>query len=162
FGALGAHRDFVSLWIAQSVSAFGSRITRTALPVIAILLVTADPVQISIVGALTVVPDLLVGLFAGGFIDRSAKRPLLIGADIARALLVFSVPIAAWTGRLTIEQLYVVAALVGGASALFRLTHLAYLPILIGREHLVEGNSKLEATDSIAEIGGPGLAGVLI
>jgi len=162
FGALGAHRDFVSLWIAQSVSAFGSRITRTALPVIAILLVTSDPVQLSIVGALTMVPDLVVGLFAGGFIDRHAKRPILIGADLVRAVLVFSVPVAAWTERLTIEQLYVVAALVGFASALFRLAHLAYLPILIGREHLIEGNSKLETTDSIAEIGGPGLAGVLI
>jgi len=159
---LWRHPNFLRLWTAQSVSAFGSRITRTALPVIAILLVTADPVEISIVGALTVVPDLIVGLFAGGFIDRHAKRPILIGADLVRALLVFSIPIAAWTQRLTIEQLYVVAALVGTASALFRLTHLAYLPLLVGREHLVEGNSKLEATESIAEIGGPGLAGVLI
>jgi len=161
-GPLGRHRDFVHLWAAQSVSAFGSRITRTALPVIAILLVTADPVQLAILGALEVIPGVVVGLFAGGFIDRHAKRPVLVWSDIARAVLVFSIPLAAWVGHLGIEQLYVVAALVGGFSALFRLADNAYLPVLIGREHLVDGNSKLQATDSVAEIGGPGLAGVLI
>ncbi len=161
-GPLARHRDFVHLWAAQSVSAFGSRITRTALPVIAILLVTADPVQLAILGALEVIPGVVVGLLAGGFIDRHAKRPVLVWSDIARAVLVFSIPLAAWVGHLGIEQLYVVAALVGGFSALFRLADNAYLPVLIGREHLVDGNSKLQATDSVAEIGGPGLAGVLI
>ncbi len=150
------------LWGAQTVSAFGSRITRTALPVIAILLVTSDPVQIAILSALEVTPGVLVGLFAGGFIDRHAKRPVLIATDIARALLVFSIPVAAWCAQLGMAQLYVVAACVGGCSALFALADNAYLPILIGREHLIEGNSKLQATDSVAEIGGPGLAGVLI
>ncbi len=161
-GPLARHRDFVRLWAAQTVSAFGSRITRTALPVIAILLVTADPIQIAILSALEVTPGVLVGLFAGGFIDRNAKRPVLIASDIARAALVFSIPVAAWVGHLGIAQLYVVAALVGGCSALFHLADNAYLPVLIGREHLIEGNSKLQATDSVAEIGGPGLAGILI
>ena len=112
--------------------------------------------------ALSVIPGVLVGLFAGGFIDRRAKRPVMIWSDVVRALLVLSIPIAAWSAHLGIVQLYVVAALVGGFSALFRLADTAYLPVLIGREHLVEGNSKLQATDSVAEIGGPGLAGVLI
>ena len=161
-GPLARQRDFVRLWGAQTVSAFGSRITRTALPVIAILLVTSDPVQIAILSALEVTPGVLVGLFAGGFIDRNDKRPVLVLSDIARALLVFSIPIAAWFAHLGILQLYVVAALVGGFSALFRLADNAYLPALIGREQLLEGNSKLQATDSIAEIGGPGLAGILI
>ncbi len=162
FGPLARHRDFVRLWAAQSVSAFGSRITRTALPVIAILLVTADPVQIAILSSLAVVPEIFVGLFAGGFIDRNPKRPLLIICDVARALLVFSIPLAAWFGHLGIAQLYVVAACIGALSALFQLADSAYLPVLIGREHLVDGNAKLAATDSVAEIGGPGLAGVLI
>jgi MFS family permease len=161
-GPLARHRDFVRLWGAQTVSAFGGRITRTALPVIAILLVTADPVQIAMLSALQVTPAVIVGLFAGGFIDRHDKRPVLIAADIARAVLVFSVPLAAWLGNLGIVHLYLVAALVGAFSALFELADHAYLPVLIGREHLVEGNSKLQATDSVAEIGGPGLAGVLI
>ncbi|HTK97679.1 MAG TPA: MFS transporter [Pseudomonadales bacterium] len=161
-GPLARHRDFVHLWSAQSVSAFGSRITRTALPVIAILLVTDDPVQIATLGVLTVIPGVIVGLFAGGFIDRHAKRPILVWSDIVRALLVLSIPIAAWSAHLGIVQLYVVAALVGGFSALFRLADNAYLPVLIGRDLLLEGNSKLQVTDSVAEIGGPGLAGVLI
>lgn len=161
-GSLAQHRDFVRLWSAQTVSAFGSRITRTALPVIAILLVTADPMQIALLSALAVTPGVLVGLFAGGFIDRHDKRPVLVASDIARALLVFSIPMAAWLGSLGITQLYVVAALVGGFSALFELADNAYLPVLIGRQRLIEGNSKLQATDSIAEIGGPGLAGALI
>lgn len=161
-GPLARHRDFVRLWSAQTVSAFGSRITRTALPVIAILLVTADPVQIAMLSALQVTPAVIVGLFAGGFIDRHDKRPVLVASDIARAVLVFSVPLAAWFGHLGIAQLYLVAAFVGAFSALFELADHAYLPVLIGRERLIEGNSKLQATDSVAEIGGPGLAGVLI
>jgi hypothetical protein len=159
---LWRQRDFLHLWSAQAVSAFGSRVTRTALPVIAVLLVTADPVAIAILGALAVLPGVLVGLSAGGFIDRHAKRPLLVAADLARAALVLSVPIAAWLGELTMAQLYCVAALVGAASAAFQLADNAYLPVLIGREALIEGNSKLETTESIAEIGGPGLAGILI
>jgi MFS family permease len=161
-GPLARHRDFVRMWGAQTVSAFGSRITRTALPVIAILLVTADPVQIAILSALEVTPGVLVGLFAGGFIDRHDKRPVMVLSDVARAALVFSVPLAAWFAHLGIAQLYVVAALVGGFSALFELADNAYLPALIGRERLIEGNSRLQATDSVAEIGGPALAGVLI
>lgn len=159
---LWRHRDFLHLWSAQAVSAFGSRITRTALPVIAVLLVTEDPIEIAILSALGVLPGIVVGLFAGGFIDRRPKRPILVAADLVRAVLVFSVPIAAWFSELTMSQLYVVAALVGAASAVFRLADNAYLPALIGREALIEGNSKLETTESIAEIGGPGLAGILI
>lgn len=162
FGPLWRHADFLRLWSAQAVSAFGSRITRTALPAIAILVVAADPMEIAVLSSLEIVPAVLVGLLAGGFIDRSDKRPVLVFADVARAILVVSVPVAAWVSGVTMIQLYVVAALAGACSALFRLADNAYLPALIGRERLVEGNSKLEATDSLAEIGGPGLAGVLI
>src|SRR6185369_5390411 len=104
---------------------------------------TDDPVQIATLGVLTVIPGVIVGLFAGGFIDRHAKRPILVWSDIVRALLVLSIPIAAWSAHLGIVQLYVVAALVGGFSALFRLADNAYLPVLIGRDLLLEGNSKL-------------------
>ena len=161
-GALWQHHDFKRLWAAQAISAFGSRITRTALPIIAIALVTANPIEIAILASLEVVPAILVGLFAGGWIDRSRKRPILVGADIVRALLVFSIPLVAWLGELKMAQLYIVAAVVGAASALFQLADNAYLPTLIDRKQLIEGNAKLETTESIAEIGGPGLAGILI
>ena len=161
-GPLTRDRDFVHLWAAQTVSAFGSRITRTALPVIAILMVNAGPIDLAILSSLSVIPGVAVGLFAGGFVDRNAKRPVLVATDLLRALAVFSVPLAAWYWHLSIEQLYVVAGVVGACSALFQLADTAYLPVVIGRERLIDGNSKLQATDSVAEIGGPGLAGVLI
>lgn len=161
-GGLWRHGDFLRLWAAQIVSAVGSRITRTALPIIAILTIDATPNEIAVLGALSIAPGIVIGLLAGGWIDRSAKRPLLIAADLARAALIMTVPVAAWSGVLTMAQLYAVAGLVGVGSALFQITDNAYLPALIGKDDLVEGNAKLEATESVAEITGPGLAGVLI
>ncbi len=161
-GPLWRHSNFKRLWAAQAVSAFGSRITRTALPVIAIVLVTASPFELALLGSLEIIPAVFVGLLAGGFIDCSKKRNLLIAADLLRAVLVLSIPLATWLGQITMPHLYIVAVGAGACSALFQLADNAYLPALIERENLVEGNSKLETTESIAEIGGPGLAGILI
>jgi predicted MFS family arabinose efflux permease len=104
----------------------------------------------------------IVGLAMGGRVDRRAKRPMLIGADLFRAALLLTVPLTAWLGWLSMGQLYAVAALTGAATTLFQIADKAYLPALIGRSRLVEGNAKLEATDAIAEITGPGLGGLLI
>src|SRR5690554_70813 len=95
-GGLWRHPDFLRLWAAQIFSAFGSRVTRTALPMIAILTIDAAPTQIAVLSALAVAPGIIVGLLLGGRVDRSEKRPLLIGADLVRAFLVVTVPIAAW------------------------------------------------------------------
>lgn len=161
-GGLWRHADFLRLWSAQIASAFGSRITRTVLPIIAILTIKATPTEIAVLSALTVAPGTIVGLFAGGSVDRSAKRPILVGADLVRALLIFSVPVAFWMGALSMPQLYVVAAAVGAATALFRIADHSFLPTVVGKDRLVEGNSKLEATESIAEASGPGIAGILV
>ncbi|MBM3545360.1 MAG: MFS transporter [Alphaproteobacteria bacterium] len=161
-GGLWRHPDFLKLWAAQSLSAMGSRVTRTALPMIAILTIQASPSEIAILSALGVLPGVIVGLVAGGPVDRHAKRPLLIAADLVRAALILTIPLAAWSGDLSMPQLYAIAAAVGAASALFRIADNTYLPALVGKPHLVEGNAKLEATDSIAESVGPGLAGILI
>ncbi len=161
-GGLWRHSDFLKLWAAQGLSALGSRITRTALPMIAILTIGATPAEIAILSALGVAPGVIVGLVAGGPIDRSAKRPLLVATDLLRAGLILTIPLAAWSGFLSMPQLYLVAACIGAATALFRIADNAYLPVLVGKDHLVEGNAKLEATDSIAESVGPGLAGILI
>jgi hypothetical protein len=161
-GGLWRHPDFLKLWAAQCLSAMGSRITRTALPMIAILTIEASPTEIAILSALGTLPAVVVGLLAGGPVDRHAKRPLLIAADLVRAALILTIPAAAWSGLLSMPQLYAVAALAGAASALFRIADNAYLPALIGTDALVEGNAKLEATDSIAESVGPGLAGILV
>jgi predicted MFS family arabinose efflux permease len=161
-GGLWRHPDFLRFWAAQAASAFGSRITRTALPILAILTVGATPTEVAVLSALGVAPGVLVGLWAGGRVDRTARRPLLVGADLVRALLILTIPAAAWLGALSMPQLYVVAAAVGAATTLFQIADNSFLPALVGRDQLVEGNARLEATDSIAEAAGPGIAGVLV
>lgn len=159
---LWRHRDFLNLWAAQIVSAFGSRITRTAIPALAILLLAAPDGEVALLGALSVAPGVLTGLVAARFIDRVRKRPLLIATDLVRAVLVGSIPVAAWLGGLTMTHLYAVAFLTGAASALFQIADQSFLPSVVGRQAIAEGNTKLAATESVAEIAGPGLAGFLI
>lgn len=155
-------RDFRLLWAAQAVSALGSRITRTALPVMAVLTIDSTPLGLALLSVLQVAPAVLVALVAGGFIDRSRKRPILVAADLVRAAAVVTIPLAALAGALTLAHLFAVGAVVGAASALFAITDNAYLPALVGRQHLVQGNTVIEATQSVAEVAGPGVAGVLI
>jgi len=159
---LWRHTDFLRLWAAQVGSAFGSRITRTVLPILAILTLGASPTEVAVLSVMSVAPGVLVGLFVGGAVDRRSKRPLLICADLLRAMLIFTVPLAAWWGVLSMWQLCIVAALVGAATTLFQIADSSYLPALVGADHVLEGNAKLEATDSVAEAGGPALAGVLV
>ncbi len=159
---LWRHRDFLNLWAAQIVSAFGSRITRTALPALAILVLAAPDGEVALLGALSVAPAILTGLVASRFIDRARKRPLLIATDLVRAVLVATIPAAAWLGGLSMAQLYVVSFLTGAAAALFQIADQSFLPSVAGRAQIAEGNTKLAATESIAEIGGPGIAGFLI
>jgi predicted MFS family arabinose efflux permease len=161
-GGLWHEADFLKLWSAQGISAVGSRITRTALPILAVLTIGASANQIAALSAVAVALGVFVGLAMGGRVDRRAKRPLLIGADLIRAALLLTVPLAAWLGHLGMVQLYLVAALAGAATTLFQIADKAYLPALIGKNRLIEGNSKLEATEAIAEITGPGLGGILV
>jgi MFS family permease len=160
-GELWKHRDFMRLWSAQAISAFGARITREGLPLAAVITLDATPAQLGLLAALSMGPGLVVGLLAGGFVDRRRRRTILIGSDLFRFAILMTVPVAAWLQILTIEQLFVVAGLVGAAGVLFDLADNAFLPSLIKPEQLMEGNSKLGVTDSVAEIGGPALAGVL-
>lgn len=159
--SLWRHSDFLKLWAAQAVSAFGSRITREGLPMAAIFALDAKPAQLGLLAALSMGPGVILGLFAGGWADRNYRRPILIGSDILRVLVLLSVPIAAWMHWLTMPQLYLVAAIVGAAGLMFAIADHAYLPGLIGREQLMDGNTKLGVTESVAEIGGPALAGLL-
>ncbi|HZH26929.1 MAG TPA: MFS transporter [Azospirillaceae bacterium] len=154
--------DFTRLWAAQAVSALGSRFTRTALPVIAILTLGGDARDVAWLAALSVMPGVLVGLCAGGFVDRTRKRTLLIWADLVRAILVASIPVAAWLDGLSLEHLYLVAAAAGAATTLFQIADNAFLPTLVGKDQLVAANARIEATDATAEITGPALAGILI
>jgi MFS family permease len=154
--------DFLKLWTGQTISAFGSRITREGIPLAANLTLGAGPAEMGLLAAAGAAPVLLVGLLAGVWVDRLRRRPVLIIADVLRAALLGSIPAAAIFGSLRIEQLYLVTALVGVLTVFFEVADQSYLPTLVEREHVVEGNSKLGATDSLAEIGGPPLAGVLV
>src|SRR5215472_10805190 len=150
------------LWAAQTVSSIGARIAREGLALASVLTIDAKPWQLGVLAALALGPSLLVGLVAGGFVDRSPKRRVMIGSDLARTLVLATVPVAAWLHLLTMNQLYIVALVVGALSVLFNIADRAYLPHLIAREYLLEGNTKLSTTDSLAEIGGPALAGTLV
>jgi MFS family permease len=156
------HAGFLRLWAAQTVSSFGARITREGLALASVLTIDAQPLQLGILAALTTGPGIVVGLFAGGFIDRSRKRTIMIGADLVRAAVLMTVPIAAWLHLLGMPQLYIVGAAVGGTSLLFDIADHAFLPHLIARQDLVEGNTKLSMSESLAEMGSPALAGILI
>lgn len=161
-GSLWSHADFRRLWAAQAVSAVGSRITRTALPIIAISSLNASAPAVSLLSAMTMAPGVVIAVFAAGMIDRARKRPLLIAMDVVRCALLLTLPVAAVFGALTMAQLVIVAALTGAATAIFMIAKSAYLPRLIQVRHLVEGNTKLQTTEAVAEIAGPSVAGILI
>jgi MFS family permease len=150
------------LWIAQAVSAYGSRITRTALPIIAVATLGESESIVALLASVSLAPAAVLALFAGGFVDRGRKRRILMLADVIRAVAIISLTIAWACGVLSIVHVCIVGATVGAASALFQIADIAYLPSLVGRGDLVDGNSKLETTEAFAEISGPASAGVLI
>jgi predicted MFS family arabinose efflux permease len=159
--ALWRHGDFLRLWSAQTVSDFGARITREGLPMMAVMGLAATAPQLGVLAALASGSALVVGLSAGDFVDHALRRPILIAMDLARATILIVLPLAAWLGHLNIFEVYAAAALVAACSVLFDIADHAYLPGLVGRSLLMDANTKITATESIAEIGGPSLAGVL-
>ena len=160
--SLRRNADFNKLWLAQSTSLIGSQITVLALPLTGALLLDASPMEMGILGAAAFAPFLIFGLFAGVFVDRRQRRPILITADLGRAILLALVPLAAYLGVLRMELLYVVQFLLGTLTLFFDVAHEAYLPSLVAGDQLIEGNSKLEISRSFAFIGGPSLAGGLV
>jgi len=160
--SLWRHADFLRLWTGQTISRLGSVVTRTALPLVALLVLGAGPREMAYLVISASLGVLVVGLVAGAWVDRLRRRPLLIWTDIVRAALLFWVPVAYALSALRIEQLYAVAFVEACLASLFNSAYPAYVPSLIGTDRVVEGNSKLATSSSIAEIGGPGLAGTLV
>ena len=152
----------MKLWAGQTVSELGSVVTRTAVPLVALLVLGAGPFEMALLVVSASLAVLLVGFLAGAWVDRLRRRPLLIWADAIRAILLFSIPAAYLAGVLRIEQLYVVVFLEGCLGAIFDAAYPAYVPSLIGVDRVVEGNSKLATSSSLAEIGGPGIGGGLV
>jgi predicted MFS family arabinose efflux permease len=160
--SLWRHSDFLKLWTGQTISRLGSVVTRTALPLVALLVLGAGPREMAYLVISSSLGVLLVGLVAGAWVDRLRRRPILIWTDIIRAALLFWVPVAYAIGALRIEQLYAVAFVEACLASLFNSAYPAYVPSLIGTDRVVDANSKLATSSSIAEIGGPGLAGTLV
>ena len=160
--SLWDHANFNRLWTAQILSAFGSRITRTAIPIIAVSALAVSPWQAAVLSALTYAPYVIAGALGGGFVERANKTRLMVAMDLFRFAIVIAAPVAWWFNLLNFPLLCVLAALAGAASALFQNADVSILPRLVGKDHLVAANSRLQATESIAELTGPGIAGVLI
>ena len=159
--SLWGHRDFRRLWAGDTISQFGSTIGNVAIPLLAVGALAATPFEMGLLTAAETAAFLLVGLPAGTWVDRLRRRPLMLRADLGRAALLVSVPVAAWLGWLTFAQLVVVALLVGVLTVFFDVAYQSYLPSLVGREHLMEGNSKLQTSQSVAQVTGPTLSGWL-
>jgi len=161
-GKLWRDGEFLKLWSGQAISEIGSQISMLALPTVAILLLGATPFQVGLLAALETLAFPALGLFAGVYVDRLRRRPIMIACDLGRLLALASVPVAFAFNVLTMEQLYVVALVTGVGTVFFDVAYQSYLPALIARGDLVEGNTKLQVTGSAAQMAGPALAGFLI
>ena len=155
--------DFRRLWLGYSISALGSEITVLALPITAAVLLGAPALQMGLLTAAATLPNLVIGLLAGVWVDRlPRRRPILVVTDLASAAALLSIPVAWWLGVLTIIQLVVVELAVGCARVLFRPAYQSHLPQVVEREHLTRASGHLRASDSAAMLAGPGLGGLLV
>ena len=161
-GGLWSNGDFLKLWAGQSVSEVGSQISVLAISWLAAVGLHATPFEFSLLTVLGFLPFILFALPAGVWVDRLRRKPILIVGDAARAVLVGYIPVAWALGILDIWQLLVLQFVIGIFTVLFDVAYQSYLPVVVERDELVEGNSKLQTTVSASLIGGPGLAGVLI
>jgi len=161
-GGLWSHADFLKLWTGQSISELGSQVSQLAVPWIALTTLKSSAFEIATLGTLQFLPFVLFTLPAGVWVDWVPRRLVLIVGDVGRTVLLATIPLAYGLGVLTLWQLYVVVFLFGTLTVFFDVAYQSYLPSLIDRDALVEGNSKLQVTVSGAGVAGPGLAGLLI
>jgi MFS family permease len=159
---LWSNNAFVRVWAAASISIFGSLISRIALPLVAILTLDAGPIEVAVLRGMDLAVALAVGLVAGAWVDRLRRRPVLIWADLGRAALLSVIPISFMLGTLALWQLLVVAALTAVLTTFFDAADNAYLPTIVERERLLEANSALAASGSVAEFAGFGISGILV
>lgn len=161
-GGLLRDHDFRLLWTGETTSALGTSVTRLALPLVAVLTLDASTFQVSLLTAVTWLPWLVVGLPAGAWVDRLARRPVMLVCDAVSLVSLLSVPSAAWAGVLTFAHLLGVALLIGTASVFFQTAYQVYLPGMVASERLPEANVKLQGSEAAAQVAGPGLAGLII
>lgn len=160
-GAL-ANRDFRRLWLADLVSQLGSRVDVLAVPLLAVTTLGASVFEVSLLRTAESLPYLVLGLQVGAWCDRMRHRPVLIAADVGRAVLIASIPAAALFGVLGLAHLLVVVFGVGLLGVFFDIAHQTYVPRLVTREQLPDANSRLQTNLSMAAVAGPGLAGMVV
>jgi len=161
FSGLWLHTNFRKLWAGQAASLFGTQLAMIALPLTAVVVLEASPIQMGVIGAMGGVPA-IIGVFLGVWVDRRPRGPILVVVDVGRMLLLLLVPVAYVLNFLSIELLYVVALGIGGMSMLFEIAYRSFLPSVVSRSRLVEANSKLEVANSGAVAIAPGIGGGLI
>jgi MFS family permease len=154
--------DFMRLWGAETISQFGTQISLLALPLIATILLQASPLEVALLGTIEFLPFILFSLPAGAWVDRLRRRPILILGDLGRAAALATVPVAFVFDVLTIYQLYVVGFVAGTLTVLFDVAYQSYLPALVERDQLVDGNGKLEISRTLAQTAGPALGGGIV
>ena len=156
------HPDFLKLWTAETISVFGSQVSALAIPLIAVLILKVTPFEVALLGTIEMLPFILFTLPAGAWVDRLRRRPIMITGDLGRAVALVTIPIAYSVGALTIWQLYLVGFVTGVLTVFFDVSNQSYLPSIVEADELVEGNSKLQISQSAAQIAGPGIAGFLV
>jgi MFS family permease len=161
-GVLFRHRDFRLLWGGETISELGSQVSLLAIPLLAVRTLHATPFQMGLLTAASTAAFLIVGLPAGVWIDRTRRRWVMIAADLGRVVAIGSVPVAYAAGWLTLAQLFVVTLVSGILTVFFDVAYQSYLPTLVGRERLVEGNAKLTGSEQVAAVAGPSVAGGLV
>jgi MFS family permease len=159
---ISRHGDFLKLWAGETISLLGTQVTVLALPLVAVITLHASAGQVGVLNACRYAPFVVVTLVAGVVVDRIRRRPTMIVANAARALLIVLIPLAAIFGWLRVEYLYAVGFAVGIFTVFFDLAYQAYLPSLVERDLLTPANGRLQASASVAELGGPGLGGLLV
>jgi MFS family permease len=159
--SLAGHRDFRLLWFGETTSSLGSSVASVALPLVAVVTLQAGTFTVGFLAAAAWLPWLFIGLPAGALVDRLPKRPLMLACNLTSMLLFASVPVAAWLGFLTMTQLLVVALLGGTAKVFFATAYRVYLPALVSGDDLLEANAKLQGSESVVQVAGPGVAGPL-
>ena len=163
-GTLWRNANFLKFWAGEAVSLFGIQITMLALPLTAVITLRVNAGELGLIRFLQYIPYLLFALPFGVWVDRSRRRPVMIVANVARLVLIGLVPTLAALGRLSAVALFAITFGVGAASVLFDVTWMSYVPTLVqgDRQFLLEANSKLGATYSVADVAGPGIGGLLV
>lgn len=156
------HHDFRQLWIADTISQLGTQITLVALPILAVVLLDATPFEMGILTTLEYLAFLVIGLPAGAWVDRWRRKRVLVVNDLVRAVALGSIPLAYAFDMLSLYQLFAVALATGISTVFFDVAYQSYLPSLVGRSQIVEGNSKLAISMEVSRVAGPSAAGLLI